>query len=256
MSGKTFERYNGQLYDQPGQIERYAQTKFGMDAATLDRNLAIMGEVSRGSLSGASRQWLLAQAQRTGVPQQVANKMIQDVLSLPSPEARARAFVAARGAPAHVVAQAMELHKDYAVQEIATPLEEKLSARDAVDAKAGTQFLFEDSTRLKEARQTSGDVRKSIEAAMVSSGMVAPPARSLADHQARAMAYAHRVADRLESRKSDEPLSLRDAVEDAYLAQDALGAKDDAGISGPATLADVGEMHERQNSYGASIIPD
>jgi hypothetical protein len=95
---------------------------------------------------------------------------------------------------------------------------------------------------------------------MVSSGVAAPPARTLGQLQARAQGFAEGVANRLEAREAQrsegrEP-SLRELVEDAYLGDRALAAKHDAGLPGPSTMAEVREGTDQLHAQAQTLRDD
>jgi hypothetical protein len=210
-----------------------------------------MNEIAAGSLSSGSRKWLHSQAQTMGIDAKTADGMINRVMAMPNPVERQRAYVQNAGgdAPEGLIREAMALARDYGTVEASSGIEDRLAQRDK-----HTNAGIPDQPRFAEDRAQAGSVRASIEASLVSSGLVAPKAQSLQEAQSRAMAYSNAVADRLESRmRTEEPASLRDTIEDSYLAADALGAKADAGL-GEQTISDVAERADAAASYGRSMV--
>lgn len=255
---RKIEQHRQKHFDNDNNMEAFARRTFGLDAATLDAHMVVMSQIADGQLSNQGRQWLHAKAKESGFDSATAEKMIRHVLAQPTSQARATAYINGAGQgrvnPA-LVQEAMDLHRQYQTSEASVTTENRLQKRDEHLRNAGLTYEFEDEPRFEESRQQANGVRKSLEAAMVSSGLVAPKPRSIHEAQHRAQSYANQVADRLEKRMhEDKTPTLRDSIEDSYLTADAFAKKVDVGLAGEGqTPTQVMENTDRARSFGESF---
>lgn len=251
----TAENFNRAALAQPGAMEAHTRGRFGMDAKTLEGHLQLMSQIAAGRVTKQARQWLYDRAKESGVPRQRVDAELNAVLALPTPADRQARYVAASGGDQSMVAHAMELAKRYDLNRASIAVEDRLAQSDrSREQWRSSSYGFEDRPEFEHDRhEAQHGVRASLEKAMVSSGLAAPKPRTLEEAQSRAQGYALSVADRLERRlHSGEPGTLRDAVEDAYLASDAMAAKADAGLSDDTT-GSVMEQTNVQRSYSESL---
>lgn len=227
---KSFEKFKSQQNNRPGEVEQWSRGTFGLPPAVLERHLQIMTDLRTqgGSISNADKVWLLKQAKEAGRDVDEARRDIERVSKILNPEDRARAYVIASGAPDEgLVNQAVDLAKTYSTVWASTLAEDRLTERD--EKAKSSQFHFEDSKHLKRSREESDSVRRSIEAALQSKGLIQREAQSLEEVQHRAVSYANAAANRLEATKDTSP--LRDQIEAAWHVDKAFQRLDDAGVN-------------------------
>jgi hypothetical protein len=245
----TYQKYAAKHWDQPENLDHYAKSTFGLHPDALERHLQIMSDLRTqgGGLSRADKVWLLKQAQQAGRDLKGAAQQIARVQRIADPEARARAYVVASGAPSQeLVDHALEMSRAYSTTWGSTLAEERLQQRDAIAAKSGSQFRFNDTPEMKQARHESTAVRRTIEAALHEKGLAPRPAQSLDEEQARAREYAAKAADRLES--TPPSASLRDHIEGAWHADQAFQRLNDTGASRDS----MGSVMERTDDQAFS----
>jgi hypothetical protein len=250
---KTFQKYQSARVEQPGEVESYSRNTFGIPSGALDRHLRIMNDLQLqgGSISKTDKRWLLDQAKAAGRDVRQAAQMIAHVEAIPDPQRRARSYVIASGAPSEdLVQHAMEMSKTYSVVWGTTMAEDRMIKRDAINAKSGTQFQFDDTPELKRARNEATAVRRTIEAALQEKGLTPPPAQSLQEEQLRARQYANAAADRLEGTPENAP--LRDQIEAAWTADQAFTRLSDTGVK-DETIQSVMERTD-ENKFAARSI--
>lgn len=248
---KTFQKFQSPIYDQPGNMENWARSKFGLPANVLERHLRIMNDLRTpgGSISSANRNWLLKQAKEAGQDVNEAARTIDRVSRISDPEARARAYVIASGAPHEsLVNEAIELSKAYSTTWASTLAEDRLSKRDEV-AKASS-YNFEDTPELKRSRQEADAVRRSIEATLKDKGLIERDPQTLEEAQQRAVSYAHSAANKLEATSSSAP--LRDQIEAAWHVDQAFQRLSDTGVN-ENSIVDVMEKSDEASFAARSI---
>jgi hypothetical protein len=249
----TYEKYQSARYERPGEIESYSRSTFGLTPDALERHMRVMNDLQLpgGSISRADKRWLLDQAKAAGRDVGQAAQMIAHVEAIPDPQRRALSYVVASGAPRQdLINHAMEMSKVYSVEWGASLAEDRLNERDAQNAKAGTQFRFDDTPELKRSRHEATAVRRTIEAALEEKGLTPPPAQSLEEEQHRAKKYASAAADRMEATPTDAP--IRDHIEAAWTADQAFNRLRDTGVKNES-MSDVMDRTDANNFAARSI---
>lgn len=245
----TMERFNRQELMQPGALDQMAQRRYGMPAKMLEGHLQLLGQVAGGRVTPQAKRWLIERARESGVPAERVESELRTILALPTPQERQARYVAAADGDPTLVQQAVELAASYQTNRAVDTVERRLTRNDQRQ-KQWQSFGFEDREEFKASREEAADgTRGAIKRAMVSSGLMAPKARTLQEAQLRAQSFANAVANRLEARtREDKEPSLRETVEDAYLTDQALAAKRDAGIT-TDTIGSVAEATDAARSF-------
>lgn len=249
----TYEKYQSARYQHPGEIESYARSTFGLTSEALERHLRIMNDLQLqgGSISKADKRWLLDQAKAAGRDVSQAAQMISRVEAIPDPQRRAQSYVVASGAPGQdLINHAMEMSKIYSIEWGASLVEDRLKERDALEAKSGTQFRFDDTPALQRSRHEATAVRRTIEAALQEKSLTPPTAQSLEEEQHRARQYANAAANRLEATPNDAP--IRDQIEAAWTVDQAFNRLSDTGVK-HETIQSVMEETDAKNFAARSI---
>lgn len=218
-----------------------------MEPRKLEAHLRVMNDLRTqgGRISRDVAKWLMHEAKASGRDPKEALQAIRRVNSIQDPEQRARAYVIASGAPSNeLVNHALGLSSIYSTEWASTLVNDRLAAKDQLTSKAGTYYQFEDTDRIKAARQESSAVRRTIEATLREKGLVPPKARTLEEAQNHAKAYANFAADKMESTNPGAP--LRDHIEDAWRADQGIQKLNDAGLSGE-TMGSVIERADATN---------
>ena len=250
---KTFQRAQYQQFKQPGAVDAQVKNTFGLAPKVLERHLRIMSDLqlNGGRISIDNKRWLLQQAKEAGRDLNQAKRDIARVESIQDPERRARAYVVASGAPTQeLVNHAMDLSRSYSTALGSIATEARLRQRDKHAEKNGMQYKFEDTDRLKQAREESTSMRRTIEATLRQQGLLAAPPRSLQEVQERAKAYGEHAAQKMEA--LTDKSSLRDQIEAAWHADQGLQRLDDAGLTRD-TMGSVLERSDNQNFAAKSI---
>lgn len=249
----TIERYRAAHFDQPGATEAYAGNTFGLQPDLLERHLRIMNDLRTqgGGISTVNKKWLLKQAQDAGRDPKQALQDILRVERIQDPERRAKAYVQASGAPSQaLVEEAMNLSRSYSTVWASTITEDRLRARDAQAAKAGTQYRFADTPELQRSRSEATATRRAIEHALREKGLAPRPAQSLEEEQQRAQAYARSAADKLEATRPDAP--MRDHIEAAWQADQAFQRLNDTGVSSDS-MSSIREQTDDQQFAARAV---
>jgi hypothetical protein len=239
-------------------LDNFARERLGMPAKRLKGHLEIASRLLSNDTAILKNQrvkaWLYAQAEQSGHSRQAVDEVIRQVLDAPSPEARVERYALALSGDPASAQRGLSMARDYQRETMVAGVNTRLERQDAQLKRSGTTFELPDNSRLEAARQESGAVRRALEAAAVSSGIAADRPQSLRDHQVRAQIYANRAADKLEDnsrrREAGERVDMRDDIEGAYMAATALAAKNDVGLSGDRSMADIAE---RVDSHQAVI---
>ncbi|NBW22685.1 MAG: hypothetical protein EBR82_83545, partial [Caulobacteraceae bacterium] len=180
-----------------------------------------------------------------------AKRDIARVESIQDPERRAKAYVVASGAPTQaLVNHAVDLSRSYSTALGSMATEARLRARDKHAEKNGMQYKFEDTDRLKQAREESTSMRRTIERTLQQQGLSMPPPKSMEEAQDRARAYGEHAAQKMEALNDNS--SLRDQIEAAWTADQGLQRLNDAGVSRD-TMGSVLEQSDARNFTAKSI---
>jgi len=250
---KTFERAQTAHLAKPGVMEEHIHNVFRLTPVQLQNHLRIMNDLALpgGKISSKARQWLLATAKASGYDVRQAAAKIDEVQSIADPKKRLEAYVKANGAPSReLVDYAVGLAGKYSTHWASDHIERRLEARDAQQAKSGTQPRFEDTQRMRDARHESDAVRRTIEAPLRDKGLIPSKPATLGEAQARARSYADAAANRLES--LGEGASLRDTIEANYHADQGLQLIQDSGIR-DVSMGSVIENTDAVNFAARSI---
>ena len=250
---KTFQRVQYQQFKQPGAVDAQVQNTFGLAPKALERHLRIMSDLqlNGGRISSDNKRWLLQKAKEAGRDLNQAKRDIARVEAIQDPERRARAYVVASGAPTQeLVNHAVDLSRSYSTALGSMATEARLRARDKHAEKNGMQYKFEDTDRLKQAREESTSMRRTIEATLRQQGLSVAPPKSLQEVQERAKAYGEHAAQKMEA--LNDKSSLRDQIEAAWTADQGLQRQADAGLTRD-TMGSVLERSDNQNFAARAI---
>jgi hypothetical protein len=255
------EQFARQELHQVG-LDAAAAALTGLDAGRLRRHLEIASRLLTNDRAvlreRATREFLQAEAARSGMPREAVEAALREVLAAPSGEAAARRYAA--GVAGNPVAgeAGLSLTRNWLREDVSQTLNTRRSDADLAYHREAP--ALGDRPAFRHDRDEAANVRVAIERAMVSSGVAAPPARTLGQLQARAQGFAEGVASRLEAREAQraagqEP-SLRELVEDSYMTDRALAAKADAGLPGPTTMAEVREGSDQMQAQAQTLRDD
>ena len=250
---KTFQRVQYQQFKQTGAVDAQVQNTFGLAPKALERHLRIMSDLqlNGGRISIDNKRWLLQQAKEAGRDLNQAKRDIARVEAIQDPERRAKAYVVASGAPTQeLVNHAVDLSRSYSTALGSMATEARLRQRDKHAEKNGMQYKFEDTDRLKQAREESTSMRRTIERTLQQQGLSVAPPRSMEEAQDRARAYGEHAAQKMES--LNDKSSLRDQIEAAWHVDQGLQRLNDAGVSRD-TMGSVLEQSEARNFAARAI---
>jgi hypothetical protein len=250
-----------QMIGQTG-LDAHSRATMGMPFKRLNGHLEVASRLLQNDSSvlrnSKVRAWLYRQAEASGRTREEVDGVIAQVLAAPSPEAMVARYATALSGDPTAAQRGLGLVRSYTQETVSDAVNTRLNRQTEQLRKSNQTFELPDDGRMKAAREESGSLRRALETAATSSGIIADRPQSLQAHQLRAQAYAHRAADKLEDnarrREAGQAVSLRDDVEASFMTAKALHAKNEVGLSRDSSISDITERADAANSVAESAM--